>query len=83
MGALPPSTPEEARLRLRALGLRLADADALLAHFDDPERRGKKSHGYARIPWLEQRPFDREARPARANRQWGSIAGMGTAPSAT
>ena len=56
---------------LRALGLRPADADALLAHFDDSEQRGKKSHGYARIPWLEQQPFDREARPAKVESSAG------------
>jgi LDH2 family malate/lactate/ureidoglycolate dehydrogenase len=61
----PPSTEDEARLRLHALGVGEAGAEALFAHFDDAERRGKKGHGYARIPWLEQQPFDRDARPAK------------------
>jgi LDH2 family malate/lactate/ureidoglycolate dehydrogenase len=64
MGDLP-STQEQARSRLQALGLGEAAAEALFAHFDDAEQRGKKGHGYARIPWLEQQPFDRDARPAK------------------
>lgn len=62
MAEVPP-TAEEARRRLDALGLRPKDAATLFAHFDDAERRGKQGHGYARIPWLEQQPFDRRARP--------------------
>jgi len=57
-------TTEEARSRLHSLGLSDEDAEALFAHFDDAERRGKTGHGYSRIPWLEQQPFDRRARPA-------------------
>ncbi len=57
-------TSEEARSRLHSLGLSDGDAEALFAHFDDAERRGKRGHGYSRIPWLEQQPFDRRARPA-------------------
>ena len=45
--------PEEGLERLRALGFAEADAAELWAHFDDAERRGKPSHGHARIPWLE------------------------------
>lgn len=60
-----PSTLDEARSRLQALDLRPVDTDALLEHFGDAERRGKKGHGFARIPWLEQQPFDRAARPAK------------------
>jgi LDH2 family malate/lactate/ureidoglycolate dehydrogenase len=60
-----PSTQDEARSRLHALGVGEAGAEALFAHFDDAERRGKKGHGYARIPWLEQQSFDRDARPAK------------------
>jgi LDH2 family malate/lactate/ureidoglycolate dehydrogenase len=67
-----PRTPDEALSRLRALGLAEADADALFAHFNDAEQRGKKGHGYSRIPWLEQQPFDREARPAKV----GSVLGL-------
>ena len=64
MGVLP-ATPAEARARLAELGLRPADADALFAHFHDAEQRGKRGHGYARIPWLEQQPFDRSATPVK------------------
>ena len=38
-------TTEEARLRLHALGLDEDDAEALFAHFDDAERRGKTGTG--------------------------------------
>ncbi|MEO5633880.1 Ldh family oxidoreductase [Gaiella sp.] len=58
-----PSTPTEARARLASLGISSAAADVLFAHFDDAERRGKRGHGYSRIAWLEEQPFDREARP--------------------
>jgi (2R)-3-sulfolactate dehydrogenase (NADP+) len=61
-----PRTAAEALERIRALGVGDADAEALLAHFEDAERRGKKGHGYSRIPWLEQQPFDRRGRPAKA-----------------
>ena len=54
---------EEGLERLRALGFRDADAELLWAHFDDAERRGKHSHGHARIPWLESQDFDPQARP--------------------
>jgi LDH2 family malate/lactate/ureidoglycolate dehydrogenase len=40
--------------RLRALGFGEAEAQELWAHFDGAERRGKESHGHARIPWLEE-----------------------------
>ena len=43
----------EARSRLRALGFTDADAEALADHFLDADRRGKPSHGVARIAWLE------------------------------
>ena len=59
-------TPNEALARLQALGL--ADptaATVLFDHFADAERRGKPGHGFSRIPWLEQQPFDRSARPVR------------------
>jgi LDH2 family malate/lactate/ureidoglycolate dehydrogenase len=49
--------------RLRALGFREADALTLWEHFDDAERRGKPSHGHARIDWLETQEFDPLARP--------------------
>ena len=54
-GAAGPelSTPLE---RLRALGFSEADAATLADHFLDAERRGKTSHGLARIDWLETLP---------------------------
>lgn len=56
--------PEEARSRIAALGFSDADTETLFRHFDDAERRGKRGHGYARIPWLEQLPdLDPSARP--------------------
>jgi (2R)-3-sulfolactate dehydrogenase (NADP+) len=67
-----PSTRVEARTRLLRLGFGEAETDALLAHFDDAEQRGKTGHGFARIPWLEQQPFDRDARPAKVE----SLAGL-------
>ena len=60
-----PTTTAEALQRIRALGLGDADAGALLAHFEDAEQRGKKGHGYSRIPWLEQQPFDRTSNPTK------------------
>ena len=56
---------EEASERLRALGFSGRDAETLLEHFTDAERRGKAGHGYSRIPWLERLPdLDAEAQPA-------------------
>lgn len=60
-----PTTAAEALSRLRALGLDDDHTDALFAHFDDAERRGKKGHGYSRISWLEQQAFDRQGRPMK------------------
>ena len=60
-----PVTAAEALSRLRALGLDEAETGALFAHFDDAERRGKQGHGYSRIPWLEQQPFDRHGVPTK------------------
>lgn len=62
-----PTTPTEAQERLGMLGLDGAAADVLFAHFDDAERRGKRGHGYSRIAWLEEQPFDREGRPAKTD----------------
>jgi L-2-hydroxycarboxylate dehydrogenase (NAD+) len=52
--------PEE---RLRALGFSERDARTLADHFLDADRRGKRSHGTARIAWLEQRSLDAAAQP--------------------
>jgi LDH2 family malate/lactate/ureidoglycolate dehydrogenase len=60
--------PDEARARLGALGYGPQQANALFAHFDDAERRGKLGHGYSRIEWLERELRDRidpAARPER------------------
>lgn len=58
-------TKEEARTRLEALGFQDAVAAALVAHFEDAERRGKAGHGLSRIVWLESLDFDPAARPQR------------------
>jgi L-2-hydroxycarboxylate dehydrogenase (NAD+) len=57
---------EHVLARLRALGLAEADAHTLADHFLDADRRGKTTHGVARVAWLETRP---DLRPdARAER---------------
>jgi LDH2 family malate/lactate/ureidoglycolate dehydrogenase len=56
-------TSDEARIRLRALGLDESAVAALLAHFEEAERRGKTGHGLSRIAWLETLGFDPTARP--------------------
>jgi len=56
-------TSDEARIRLRALGLDESAVAALLAHFEEAERRGKTGHGLSRIDWLETLGFDPAARP--------------------
>ena len=57
--------PEEAFPRLLALGFPDDDAHALADHFLDAERRGKRSHGLARIEWLETQAFDTRSQPRR------------------
>jgi LDH2 family malate/lactate/ureidoglycolate dehydrogenase len=55
---------EDVLARLRALGLAAADAETLADHFLDAERRGKPTHGVARVAWLETRHDLRsDARP--------------------
>ena len=55
---------EEAFERLQALGFDADDTETLWEHFDDAERRGKPSHGHARIEWLEtQSSFNPGASP--------------------
>jgi len=56
-------TSDEARIRLRALGLDESAVIALLAHFEEAERRGKTGHGLSRVAWLETLGFDPVARP--------------------
>jgi LDH2 family malate/lactate/ureidoglycolate dehydrogenase len=60
--------PDEARARLAGLGYGDAQIEALFAHFDEAEQRGKAGHGYSRIEWLEREMRDRidpRARPER------------------
>jgi LDH2 family malate/lactate/ureidoglycolate dehydrogenase len=77
---------DEAFTRLAALGFDSGDSETLWEHFDDAERRGKPSHGHARIEWLEtqhdfvpgNRPITEEETEALwrfdANRTIGYIA---------
>ena len=58
-------TPDEARASLRSLDLDPASVDVLFAHFADCEARGKLGHGFSRIPWLVEQPFDVRARAAK------------------
>ena len=59
--------PEDARARIAALGFSAADTETLFRHYDDAERRGKRGHGYSRIPWLETLPgLDPAASPGRS-----------------
>jgi LDH2 family malate/lactate/ureidoglycolate dehydrogenase len=55
----------EPRDRLLALGFAERDAEILAAHFLDAERRGKPSHGLARIDWLARQEVDPKAHPER------------------
>jgi len=66
-----PMTAPEARARLEALGLAADAVDVLEAHFADAEARGKLGHGFSRIPWLEQQPFDPRGRPVKLGRRDG------------
>jgi LDH2 family malate/lactate/ureidoglycolate dehydrogenase len=55
---------ERARARLRELGFSEDDAETLVRHFEDAERRGKSGHGFGRIDWLAGLPgLDPHARP--------------------
>jgi LDH2 family malate/lactate/ureidoglycolate dehydrogenase len=58
-------TADEARVRLLARGFGPDDAEVLVAHFADAERRGKAGHGFARVEWLETVDLDPRARPTR------------------
>jgi (2R)-3-sulfolactate dehydrogenase (NADP+) len=58
-------TRAEARARLSSLGYGDSDADVLLAHFEDADRRGKSGHGLSRVAWLETLDLDPSARPRR------------------
>ena len=57
---------EEVLARLGRLGFQDADAQILADHFLDADRRGKPSHGVARIAWLETLDeLDPLARPVK------------------
>ena len=58
-------TGDGSRARLGRLGLDAAAVEALVAHFEDAERRGKRGHGLSRVAWLETVDFDPHARPER------------------
>jgi (2R)-3-sulfolactate dehydrogenase (NADP+) len=60
-------TPVEARKRLLRLGLGPAEADVLVAHFADAERRGKPGHGFSRVAWLETQAVDPAATPVKGS----------------
>jgi LDH2 family malate/lactate/ureidoglycolate dehydrogenase len=64
-------TREDARDRLRRLGLDDDAMEVLVAHFEDAERRGKRGHGLSRISWLETVGFDPAARPERVRVEEG------------
>jgi len=63
--------PEEALARLRAFGFAEDDAQRLFAHFADAEARGKRSHGFSRVEWLETLELDTAARPERVEAEPG------------
>ena len=75
-------TPGEARTRLQGLGLGGGAVDALMAHFEDAERRGKQGHGFQRVAWLETVGFEPSARPERlvAEEGFERWAGRGAGP---
>ena len=59
-------SPDEAKLRLEALGFCAADVEVLAAHFLAAEASGRKGHGVRRIEWLETwNELRADARPRR------------------
>ncbi|MDQ3671883.1 MAG: Ldh family oxidoreductase [Actinomycetota bacterium] len=62
---MKPDPRRKDRARLAALGLDDDAVSALVAHFEDAERRGKTGHGFSRIAWLETLDFDPRSRPSR------------------
>jgi len=58
-------TADEARQRLRGLGLDADSVEILVAHFVDADRRGKHGHGLSRVAWLETQEIDPAARAQR------------------
>jgi (2R)-3-sulfolactate dehydrogenase (NADP+) len=53
------------RERLARLGLDEDAVETLVAHFEEADRRRKRSHGLSRIAWLETLDFDARATPER------------------
>jgi LDH2 family malate/lactate/ureidoglycolate dehydrogenase len=69
---------DEGRRRLAELGFAPSDVETLWEHFDDAERRGKPSHGHARIGWLEAQELDPRARPRRVSAErWNGNGAVG------
>jgi LDH2 family malate/lactate/ureidoglycolate dehydrogenase len=62
---------DEALERLGALGFGEDDAQRLVAHFAEAEARGKPSHGFSRVEWLETLELDPTARPERVESEPG------------
>jgi len=58
-------SPDEARDRLRRLGLDEHAVEVLVMHFEDADRRGKRGHGLSRVAWLEGMELDPGARPVQ------------------
>jgi LDH2 family malate/lactate/ureidoglycolate dehydrogenase len=59
-------SPDEARVRLAALGFEAADVDVLAGHFLAAEASGRAGHGVRRIEWLETwQELRTDARPRR------------------
>jgi LDH2 family malate/lactate/ureidoglycolate dehydrogenase len=56
-------TAAEARVRLARLGFEPTAVEAMVAHFEDAERRGKTFHGFSRVEWLETLELEPGARP--------------------
>jgi LDH2 family malate/lactate/ureidoglycolate dehydrogenase len=61
-------TPDEARASLARLDLDPTAVDVLFDHFADCEERGKLGHGFSRVPWLVEQPFDFRARAVKRSR---------------
>ena len=74
----------EALERLGGLGFSDEAAQTLADHFLDADRRGKPSHGVARIEWLETFPgLDPPPVPSRRPRHRASTSGKAAARSGT
>ena len=58
-------------MRLAARGFDSDAVDALVAHFEDADRRGKAGHGLSRVAWLESLSVDPTARPVLLESQQG------------